>query len=54
LYGFLVDQNYLMGNPWSAVQVPRGAGPKLNAGRSLTLDQWAFVKRQLEQLPHRP
>ena len=22
LYGFLVDQNYLMGNPWSAVQAP--------------------------------
>jgi hypothetical protein len=28
LYGFLVDQNYLMGNPWSAVGVPRTSGPK--------------------------
>ena len=51
LYGFLVDQNYLMGNPWSAVGVPRSAGPKVNAGRSLTLAQWNFVKQQLELLP---
>ena len=51
LYGFLVDQNYLMGNPWSAVGVPRSAGPKVNAGRSLTLAQWQFVRRQLEMLP---
>ena len=50
LYGFLVDQNYLMGNPWSAVAVPRNAGPKLNAGRSLTRAQWAFVQQQLALL----
>ena len=50
LYGFLVDQNYLMGNPWSAVAVPRTAGPKVNAGRSFTLAQWAFIERQLEML----
>ena len=50
LYGFLVDQNYLMGNPWSAVAVPRNAGPKLNAGRSLSRAQWAFVQQQLEAL----
>ena len=46
-YGFLVDQNYLMGNPWLAVGAPRNAGPKLNAGRSLRRAQWAFVQ-QLE------
>ena len=51
LYGFLVDQNYLMGNPWSAVGVPKSAGPKVNAGRSLTLAQWQFVRRQLAMLP---
>ena len=51
LYGFLVDQNYLMGNPWSAVGVPKSAGPKVNAGRSLTVAQWRFVQRQLESLP---
>jgi len=52
LYGFLVDQNYLMGNPWSAVGVPRSAGPKVNAGRSLTVAQWGFAKQQLAMLPN--
>ena len=51
LYGFLVDQNYLMGNPWSAVGVPRAAGPKVNAGRSFSLAQWAFIESQLDMLP---
>jgi len=50
LYGFLVDQNYLMGNPWSAVGVPRSAGPKVNAGRSFGLAQWDFIERQLKML----
>jgi hypothetical protein len=44
LYGFLVDQNYLMGNPWSAVSVPRTSGPKVNAGRSFSLAQWDFIE----------
>jgi site-specific recombinase XerD len=51
LYGYLVDQNYLMGNPWSAVGVPRTAGPKVNAGRSFSLAQWAFIEKQLYLLP---
>jgi site-specific recombinase XerD len=50
LYSFLVDQNYLMGNPWSAVGVPRGAGPKVNAGRSFSLAQWAFIEKRLKEL----
>lgn len=51
LYGFLVDQNYLMGNPWSAVGVPRTAGPKVNAGRSFSLAQRQFIEGQLKMLP---
>ena len=51
LYGFLVDQNYLMGNPWSAVGVPKSSEPKVNAGRSLTVAQWQFVRQQLQTLP---
>lgn len=51
LYGFLVDQNYLMGNPWSAVGVPRTVGPKVNAGRSFSLAQWQFIEAQLKILP---
>ena len=50
LYGFLVDQNYLMGNPWSAVGVPRTSGPKVNAGRSFSLAQWGFIEGQLKSL----
>lgn len=51
LYGFLVDQNYLMGNPWSAVGVPRTSGPKVNAGRSFSVAQWHFIENQLQLLP---
>jgi len=51
LYGFLADQNYLMGNPWSAVGVPKSSGPRVNAGRSLTVGQWRFVRQQLDALP---
>ncbi len=46
LYGFLVDQNYLMGNPWSAVSPPRSALPSLNVGRSFTHAQWQFAVEQ--------
>ena len=44
LYGFLVAQNYLMGNPFTSVAVPRATKPSLDVGRSLTQDQWAFVR----------
>ena len=50
LYGFLVDQNYLMGNPWSAVGVPRTSAPKVNAGRSFSVAQWSFIEGQLQML----
>lgn len=45
------DQNYLMGNPWSAVGVPRTSRPKVNAGRSFSLAQWQFIEGQLTMLP---
>ena len=50
LYRFLVDQNYLMGNPWSAVVIPRSGRPRIDAGRSFTKAQWAFVQEQVLQL----
>lgn len=46
LWAFLVEQNYIMGNPWSAVAVPRAPQRELGQGRSLTHDQWAFVQSQ--------
>lgn len=51
LYGFLVDQNYLMGNPWNAVTAVRSAAPRLQTGRSLTQAQWKWVEQRLDELP---
>ena len=48
LYGFLVDQNYLMGNPWSAVGQTRTSGPRVIAGRNFSLAQWQFIEDQLK------
>lgn len=48
LYGFLVDQNYLMGNPWTAVPVPRPVRQGLDVSRSLTAAQWRFVRQQAD------
>jgi site-specific recombinase XerD len=53
LYAFWVDKNYVMGNPWTGVAVPRSAQPRLNTGRSLTTAQWRFVLGQAEPLPER-
>lgn len=51
LYRFLNNQNYLAGNPWAGVEEARTSGPKINVGRSLTEDQWAFALDRLGRLP---
>ncbi|MDF3838241.1 hypothetical protein P3W85_35710 [Cupriavidus basilensis] len=51
LYRFLADQNYLMGDSWHGIHVPRKARPALDVGRSLTEDQWTFELAQLDALP---
>ncbi|MBL8157866.1 MAG: hypothetical protein JNM70_27265, partial [Anaerolineae bacterium] len=33
LYTFLVDRNYLVGNPWRGVSMPNAAAPRIDAGR---------------------
>ncbi len=48
LYGFLVSQNYLMGNPWTAVPAPRQVRQGLDVSRSLTAKQWSFVRQQAD------
>jgi site-specific recombinase XerD len=53
LYAFLVDHNYLMGNPWSSVTVPRGPG-RVNSGRSFTAGQWTFVEDMLRKAKATP
>lgn len=51
LYRFLNNQNYLAGNPWGGVAEARTSAPKLDVGRSLTEDQWAFALGALGRLP---
>ncbi len=51
LFGFLVKQGYLMGNPWPAVQAPVVVGAGLDTGRALTADLWLVVCRVLDGLP---
>ncbi|GHD05176.1 integrase [Pseudorhodoferax aquiterrae] len=48
LYAYWVDKNYLMGNPWSGITVPRSALPKMNTGRSFTMAQWQFICEQVD------
>jgi integrase len=50
LFNFLVQHNYLAGNPWAAIRVPKRE-PVADVARSFTLVQWRFVQRQLASLP---
>ena len=50
LYKFLVDQCYLIGNPWNGVSAPK-ANMRIDAGRSFTQAQWTFIEQQLDLLP---
>lgn len=50
LWSFLVEQNYLVGNPWRGVAVARARPTKAMASRSLTVSQMDFVERQLNAL----
>lgn len=54
LYAFLVDQAYLIGNPWSAIAVPKRLGPDIHVGRAFTAGQWQFIERQVDMLPNTP
>jgi site-specific recombinase XerD len=50
LYKFLVDQCYLIGNPWNGVAAPKAA-TRIDHGRSFTQAQWHFIEQQLTRLP---
>lgn len=47
LYSFLVSQNYLIGNPFAAVALPREIGGVLGSRRTLTFDQWDAIEARL-------
>lgn len=51
LYKFLVDQCYLIGNPWNGIALPKMTGARINKGRSFTQAQWDFIEQQLALLP---
>jgi len=51
LFGFLVDQGYLVGNPWRAVARPHCPALGPDVGRAFTPDQWALIERELGQCP---
>ncbi len=47
LYAFLVSQNYLIGNPFAAVALPRETGRVLGSRRTLTFHQWDAIEERL-------
>lgn len=51
LYKFLVDQCYLIGNPWNGVAAPQASRTRRHKGRSFTQAQWQFLQGQLDLLP---
>ena len=49
LFDFLIQQNYLLGNPFAAVARPRPPGRPLGSNRTLTLAQWDHLEAALEK-----
>ncbi|WP_432261777.1 tyrosine-type recombinase/integrase [Cupriavidus sp. TMH.W2] len=47
LFGFLVDQGYLVGNPWRAVARPSRPAVGPDVGRAFTTSQWALIEQEL-------
>ncbi len=50
LYAFLVSQNYMIGNPFAAVALPRETGRVLGSRRTLTFAQWDAIEERLEAI----
>ncbi len=50
LYKFLVDQHYLIGNPWDSVTLPK-SDSRTGKERRFARQQWAFIEDQLALLP---
>ena len=50
LYTFLVSQNYVIGNPFAGVSLPREAGRSLGSRRALTFGQWDALEERLDEI----
>lgn len=51
LYAFLMQQHYVVGNPFAGVSMPRERGRPLGSKRTLTFAQWDFIEAQLRLEP---
>jgi integrase len=50
LFAFLISQNYVIGNPFAAVSLPREAGRSLGSRRALTFGQWDALEERLDEI----
>jgi len=50
LRGFLLSQNYVIGNPFAAISLPREAGRSLGSRRALTFGQWDALEERLDEI----
>lgn len=52
MFAFLHGQNYMVGNPFAAVPLPREGTRELGSRRTLTSDQWDFIEAQFDTGPN--
>ena len=50
LFTFLVSQNYLIGNAFAGISLPREAGRALGSRRALTFGQWDALEERLNAI----
>jgi len=54
LFAFLVSQNYLLGNAFAGVALPREQARPLGSKRTLTFGQWDALEERLDELSDEP
>jgi hypothetical protein len=54
LFAFLVSQNYLLGNAFAGVALPREQARPLGSKRTLTFDQWDALEERLNEFAGDP
>jgi len=54
LFSFLVSQNYLLGNAFAGVALPREQARPLGSKRTLTFGQWDALEERLDEFSHEP
>ena len=54
LFAFLVSQNYLLGNAFAGVALPREQARPLGSKRTLTFEQWDALEERLDEISDDP